>query len=123
MRTSSQSYEDAITIPESLRATGRLTAYKSRVYFDAYTDNAPEYALAEGEINGYPLPEAICYNSDLEKFVTISIKTNGDVMLHIEGEATPVRVAITGTPIEADPICRPGIFENLPKSSTKASII
>jgi len=113
MRTSSQSYEDAITIPESLRATGRLTAYKSRVYFDAYTDNAPEYALAEGEINGYPLPEAICYNSDLEKFVTISIKTNGDVMLHIEGEATPVRVAITGTPIEADPICRPGIFENL----------
>jgi hypothetical protein len=35
MRQTGTELEDAITIPESFKATGRLTAYKSRVYFDA----------------------------------------------------------------------------------------
>jgi len=35
MRQATQTLENAITIPESFKATGRLTAYKSRVYFEA----------------------------------------------------------------------------------------
>jgi len=89
MRIVPNSITDAITIPESVKETGRLTAYKSRVFFSTYTDEAPAYASpipgpSAPHAVGYPLPEALAYNTELGKFITISIKTNGEIALQIE---------------------------------------
>ena len=117
MRIVPNSITDAITIPESVKETGRLTAYKSRVFFSTYTDEAPAYASpipgpSAPHAVGYPLPEALAYNTELGKFITISIKTNGEIALQIEGEASPVIVTMGSSPLLADEHCRPGILEN-----------
>jgi hypothetical protein len=112
MRIVTNPITNAITIPAGNKETGKLTAYKSRIFFDTYTDNAPNFAIPVGGGTGYPLSEAISYNTSLDKFITISIKTDGNVMLHIEGEADPVTVTMSSTSLDADPDSRPTILEN-----------
>ena len=115
MRQATQTLENAITIPESFRATAKLTAYKSRIYFDTYTNNAPVFALPDGS-TAYPTPEAIIYDETIGKFVTIAIEEDdygdGQLAFLIEGSSNPIYPTLEGNSIAADPRCRPGIFGN-----------
>ena len=99
MRQVPQTVTNAITLTGSTKSTARLTAYKSRTFFETVTNYAP------GGSTDYPIPEAVAYVASIDKFITVVIGTNGNLLLLEEGSTTPVDPSIV-----ADARSRPGIY-------------
>ena len=104
MRTVTQPATNAITLTGSTKSTARLTAYKSRTFFETVTNFAPGFAPAVGSA-AYPISEAVAYIPSIDKFVTVVIDDSDNIVLLQEGSATPEDPSIA-----VDPRSRPGIF-------------
>lgn len=110
-RVVSPAVESAITENDLFRASARLTVYKSRIFFEAadLTDNAPDFAHPVSEAGMY-IPEAISCSGTV--FTTVVVADDGSLFLMRSDSNVPIQPEISGTPVTADPTCRPGIFGN-----------
>jgi hypothetical protein len=113
MRTVSTEVTHAVTVPSAHKQGGRLTVYKSRVYFDTLTsDHAPTDAKVIGD-TGNKLNEASFLLSPVSRpeiahQVITAYVTSGNVLnIMVEGNSTPVEL-LSGI----DVTCRIGFNAN-----------
>jgi len=114
MRTVSQEATNAITLTSSTKSTARLTVYKSRNYFDTYTDKSPLFAFPE-DFDGRVTAEAVAYVSSIDKVLTIAVNEDDELCFLVEGSETPVVLTYDsdyGNSIYINQDSRPGIFGN-----------
>ena len=113
MRQVNQAITNAVTLSTSTKSTARLTAYKSRTYFDVnsptYNDFHPDFAHSIGA-GGLPSSSAVSYIESINKVVTVSIDDNGHIALLREETSVYIVPTIYDIEIEVDPRSRPGIF-------------
>ena len=120
MRTVPGSVTTALTTGNTFRANARLTAYKSRVYFDSTVANsnwintAPVWAPPAGS-TGYPIPEAMAYEGS-RGIVSIVLHENSGVwrlFFLIEGYSSPILALCSGSILTTTSNRqRPGIYGN-----------
>lgn len=114
MRDTSSTINAALTEKVTVTMTGRLTIYKSRIYFNEVDLDSDNAAYFEREIGStdYPLPEAMAFVPD-KGFCTISIDAEGFLMAQMRNHS-PVKIWIAGDSEYAitDGKSRPGIFGN-----------
>ena len=110
-RSVSPTFEAALA-ETSVKMAGRVTAYKSRIFFkDENINDAEKYGANEFASNDIPLPEAIYWNDLETKYLSVFLDETGQLFL---GEIGEVQVRLIGDG-QSDPengISRPGIWEN-----------
>ncbi len=112
MKSVSEAVRHAIEDVDSYKIKAKLTVYKSRVYFDSYTDHKPSFARAEGDTSENPVSEACAYNSTINKIVTVFAHTDGKIYMMVDTSSTPLAVTISAATLPCDSSSRPGIFGN-----------
>lgn len=112
MRTVSNAVQTAITSYSSYKLSGKLVVYKSRVYFESYTDQSPTWAREEGNTSENPISEACAYNSTIGKVVSVFAHTDGKIYMMVSSSATPIAVTISAATLPCDWNSRVGIFGN-----------
>ena len=111
MSRSSTPTIDAALGAKAVKMTARVTAYKSRIYFeeaDLESTNVFDAApLASKEI---PLPEAVAWNTELGEFLTVFVDEDDRLSLCKKG-GTPVQIYVSDLTDYAltDGRSRPGI--------------
>jgi hypothetical protein len=110
MRTVSDAITNVITKETMYKVLPRITAYKSRVYFENadLDDHAPSLPLHSGQI---VLPEAVTLSATAHKAITVVVNT-GVIKFLIEGDSSPLTPLISSSPIVADYLSRPAWYGN-----------
>lgn len=110
MRKVSSEIETALQ-NTSVKMSARVTAYKSRIFFEENDLSGSLFDSSYSVTETSPLPESVAWNSTINKYVTVFVDIENKLSL-CRSDGSPVHVKLDGAYITTDNVSRPGIYED-----------
>lgn len=106
MRTLTETAISAITQKDGIRFFVRAVIETSRSFFSTLTDDDPTEAGDFASISETPRAQAMCYDAQNDRVVTVVVEDDGDIVGYIQGSSSP-----NDTGLNTQPGCKPSLWD------------